>query len=194
MKKLLIVVLWMFASAAWAGDFEDGVTALDNKNYPVALAKFRLVAAQGGASAQLNLGMMFFNGLGVAQDYVEAVRWFKLAAAQGNADAQVYLGSRFSDGQGVVQDYVEAVRWYKLAAEQGDADAQFYLGFMFIKGQGVAQDFTQAHMWFNLAAVSGDRDAVKFRDLTAAQMPPQQIAQAQKLARECTARNFKNCD
>jgi len=65
---------------------------------------------------------------------------------------------------------------------------------MFDNGQGVAQDFTRAHMWYNLAAVSGDKGAVKNRDLTAARMTPQQIAQAQQLARECTARNFQNCD
>jgi hypothetical protein len=100
----------------------------------------------------------------------------------------------FKRGQGVAQDYVEAVRWYKLAAEQGDASAQFNLGNMYRKGQGVAQDFTRAHMWYNLAAVSGDKGAVKNRDLIAAEMTPQQIAQAQKLARECTARNFQNCD
>jgi hypothetical protein len=49
-------------------------------------------------------------------------------------------------------------------------------------------------MWFNLAAVKGDKGAVKYRDNTAARMTPAQIAQAQQLARECTARNFKKCD
>ena len=122
------------------------------------------------------------------------MRWYKLAAAQGRAEAQFNLGLMFSNGQGVAQDYVEAVRWYKLAAAQGDADAQFNLGTMFDNGQGVAQDFTRAHMWYNLAAVSGDKNAVKNRDLTAALMTPKQIAQAQQLARKCTARNFQNCD
>ena len=49
-------------------------------------------------------------------------------------------------------------------------------------------------MWWNLAAVKGDADAVKNRDMIAKQMTPQQIAEAQKLARECQAGNFKNCD
>jgi hypothetical protein len=194
MKKLLVVVSLLFASAAWAGDVEDGLRASLNNDYPVALAKFRLAAAQGNASAQFNLGFMFNRGRGVAQDYVEAVRWYRLAAAQGDVQAQDLLGTMFERGQGVAQDYVEAVRWYRLAAAQGDLLAQLKLGFMFDEGKGVAQDFTRAHMWFNLAAVSGDKEAVKNRDLTAARMTPQQIAQAQKLARECTARNFKNCN
>ena len=49
-------------------------------------------------------------------------------------------------------------------------------------------------MWYNLAAVKGDADAVKSRDIIAKKMTTQQIAEAQKLARECQARNFKNCD
>jgi hypothetical protein len=46
----------------------------------------------------------------------------------------------------------------------------------------------------NLAAVVGDASAVKNRDITARKMTPQQIAEAQKLARECQARNFTKCD
>jgi len=65
---------------------------------------------------------------------------------------------------------------------------------MYGLAQGVALNYTKAHMWSNLAAVSGDADAVKFRDMVAARMPSQKIAEAQKLARECQARNFKNCD
>jgi len=194
MKKLLVVVSLLFASVVWAGDLRDGLAAFENKNYPVALAKFRLAAAQGNASAQVIIGAMFEKGLGVAQDYVEAVRWYRLAAAQGDARAQYNLGGSFNFGKGVVQDYAEAMRWYRLAAAQGHTFAQTGIGFMFDHGRGVIQDYTRAHMWYNLAAVKGDKDAVKNRDKNADRMTPQQIARAQQLARECAARNFKNCD
>lgn len=65
---------------------------------------------------------------------------------------------------------------------------------MYSNGQGVVQDYMRAHMWYNLAAVTGDTVPVENRDLVAAKMTTQQIAEAQKLARECQARNFKNCD
>ena len=64
---------------------------------------------------------------------------------------------------------------------------------MYGDGQGVPMDYVRAHMWFNLAAVKGDADAVKNRDIAAKNMTPQQMAEAQKLARECQARNFKGC-
>lgn len=64
---------------------------------------------------------------------------------------------------------------------------------MYGVGRGVPMDYVRAHIWFNLAAVKGDADAVKGRDFVAGKMTPQQMAEAQKLARECQARNFKNC-
>ena len=117
-----------------------------------------------------------------------------MAAAQGHASAQHNLGLKYDNGLGVVQDYAEAARLYKLAAAQGHASAQSNLGGMYGKGEGVAQDYTRAHMWWNLAAAKGESIAVKNRDVVAKQMTQQQVAEAQKLARECQARNFKNCD
>lgn len=66
--------------------------------------------------------------------------------------------------------------------------AEFNLGVMYAEGQGVPQDYVQAHMWVNLAAsgATGD-DQRKFaagRDLLAGKMTAEQIAEAQRLARE----------
>ena len=41
----------------------------------------RLAAAQGNSAAQYNLGLMYYNGDAVPQDYVQAHKWFNLAAA-----------------------------------------------------------------------------------------------------------------
>ena len=59
---------------------------------------------------------------------------------------------------------------------------------MYGRGQGVAQDYVRAHMWVNLAASrSQGEDLEKFangREVLAEQMTPDQIAEAQRLARE----------
>ena len=77
---------------------------------------------------------------------------------------------------------------------QGLAVAQYNLGYMYATGQGVSMDYVRAHMWFNLAAMKGDADAVKNRENAARKMTSQQMAEAQKLARECQGRSFKSCD
>ena len=194
MRKILAAIMLMTTLTVWAGDYEDGLAAFERKDYATAVEKFTTSAEQGDAAAQFNLGIIYDQGLGVAQDYVQAVRWYKLAAEQGDASAQFNLGVMYDEGQGVAQDYVQAVRWYKLAAAQGHADAQFNLALMHELGQGVAQNYIQAHVWFNLAAAQGHKEAVESRNRAAKQMTPQQIAQAQKLATECLARNYKDCD
>ena len=68
------------------------------------------------AYAQTNLGFLYANGRGVAQDYVEAARWYRKAADQGYADAQTGLGVLFDKGLGVAQDSAEAERWFRKAA------------------------------------------------------------------------------
>lgn len=127
------------------------------------------------------------------EDYTTAMQAFRQLADQGNAEAQWNLGLMYKLGEGVPQDYAEAVKWFRKAADQGDPDAQQSLGLMYSDGQGVPQDYVQAHKWFNLAAARASRsgaraDAIKNRDLVAAKMTPEQIAEAQKLAREWEAK------
>ncbi len=117
-------------------------------------------------------------------DYATALRLLRPLADQGNAVAQYNPGFMYDKGQGVPQDYAEAAGWYHKAADEGDAEAQTTLGVMYAHGQGVPQDFVSAHMWFNLAAARGGKNAEEWRAIVAQLMTLEQIAEAQKLARE----------
>jgi TPR repeat protein len=77
-----------------------------------------------------------------------------------------------------------AASWYRKAAEQGLSPAQNSLGLLYRSGLGVPHDLVQAHMWFNLAATRGDQQAARNREAVAGDMTAQQIAEAQKLARD----------
>lgn len=48
---------------------------------------WRALADKGVPDAQMRIGGMFENGLGINQDMIEAYRWYKLAAARNNAQA-----------------------------------------------------------------------------------------------------------
>ena len=126
---------------------------------------------------------MYDNGDGVAEDDAEAVKWFRLAAEQGLANAQHNLGVMYDNGEGVPQD----VAAFRLAADQGFAEAQVSLSFIYANGIGVPQDLVLAHLWSNLAATHGQAGGAENRDLFATLMTPDQIAEAQRLAREWTA-------
>ena len=189
-KRILIIgMMLLFASSpAWAG-FDEGVRAYDSGDFATALHEMQILAEQGDAAAQYNLGIMYDNGQGVPEDDVEAVKWYTLAAKQGYASAQYNLGLMYRYGEGVPQDYAEAVKWYTLAVEQRYASAKNNLGVMYDHGRGVLQNYVLAHMWYNLAAAQlppgVDRDsAVSNRGMVESKMTPEQVAEAQRLARE----------
>jgi uncharacterized protein len=176
----------------WAVQFDLGIIySLGQgvpQDYAAAARWFRKAAEQGFARAQSKLGAMYILGQGVPQNSAEAVKWLRNAAEQGDADGQYILAGMYVDGQGgLPQDYAEAVKWLRKAAEQGNAGAQSDLGAMYENGQGVAQDYVHAHMWFTLAAGGSPVWAPpqnSRRDQVARKMTPDQIAEAQRLARE----------
>ena len=92
----------------------------------------------------------------------------------------------FSEGVAAYEsgDYATALRIFKVHAALGDAYAQNNLGLVYGNGQGVPQDYVRAYMWFGLAAAQGDERARKNRNIVAEQLTPDQIIEAQKLARE----------
>ena len=96
-------------------------------------------------------------------------------------------------GLGVPLDSKTAVKWYRLAAEQGFADAHYNLGVLYYYGRGVIKDNVYAHMWINISASNGLESALNARDILEKQMNSADISQAQKLARECVAKNYKGC-
>ncbi len=116
MRHAIIAVLLLAALAgtAVAAPFEDAVSAHKRGDYATARREFRVLAEQGDAKAQNNLGFMYAKGLGVPQDYAEAVKWYRRAAEQGLAQAQTNLGVMHFTGRGLPQDYEEAVKWLSL--------------------------------------------------------------------------------
>jgi TPR repeat protein len=104
---------------------------------------------------------MYADGLGVTQDYVEAVTWLRRAAEKRLAAAQYNLGNMYLLGHGVPQDYVQAHMWLNLAAIQS----------------GLSDNSN-----------NGDRavakNAAEQLDKVGASMTPAQIAEAQRSARE----------
>jgi uncharacterized protein len=185
--KAAVAVLMLavsFAGPVTAGQLEDAAAAYMKGDYVKATRLLRPLAEQGNADAQAHLTFLYANGEGVPQDYETALGWYRKAAEQGNAIAQYNLGDMYRVGEGVPADNSAAASWYRKAAEQGYTPAQNNLGVMYDNGEGVGQDDVSAHMWFSLAAANGFKEAVRNRNMVARHMTPEQLAEAQKLARE----------
>ena len=96
---------------------------------------------------------MYHIGLGVTQDYANAVKWYRKAAEQGNANAQISLGFMYLNGYGTTQDYVQAHLWSNLAAAQDndtarknrDAIAKKMTPADISKAQAMAREWMENH-------------------------------------------------
>lgn len=154
------------------------------KDYQNMARDLKPKAESGDASALMKLGFLYYNGHGVSRDYSEAAHLFLLAAEKGDAHAQSNLGYMYENGEGVIQDYKEAAKWYLKAAGQGNTQAQFFVGRLYEKGQGVPQSDINALSFYTLASVRGDVRAKTERDRLTVWMPPDQVAEAQRRARE----------
>ena len=84
-------------------------------------------AEQDNADAQMRLGTIFHEGLGVVQDPEEAAFWFLKAARQGHAGAQAMIGIASHLGNGVEANRLNAMRMLMLSAAQGNEIAKAYL-------------------------------------------------------------------
>ena len=150
------------------------------------IENLKILAEQGDAKAQYNLGLMYYDGKEVAQNYEIALDLFQKSAKQGNAIAQLGVGIMYRSGKGVPQNNKLASDWYLKAALQGNAQAQYNLGFMYYKGEGVPQNFLYAYAYANLAAASsGSKLAISLRNLLQDDyFSQQELLQAQNLSIE----------
>jgi len=143
-------------------------------------------AEQETLEAQKYLWKDFYNISGLDFEYIypskKIIHWAQIAADRGDPDSQAFIGIQYQNGKVLLQDYVKALHWFHRAAEQGHERAMFHLGELYSEVKGVEEDLVQAHKWFNLAHASSKRDAL------AKKMTNEQIAEAQRLAREWKAK------
>jgi TPR repeat protein len=121
---------------------------------PMAAARLIKAGARYGfPEAQLVLGQMLLDGIGVDRDRPSAIRWFRRAAEAGSADAMNMVGRCHELGWGVRADPVAAVSWYRRAAERGLDWGQYNLANRLLRGDGVPQDRRAAlDLYFQAAA------------------------------------------
>ena len=157
-EQYLIEALHWFSKA---GQKDPGYQSLVEKLYDMGWVS-RSLSPEEKAVLQYDIGLMYFEGNGMAQDYTKAFQWFTQAAEQNHQEAQDYVGLCFAYGYGTKQDDRQAVEWYKRSAEQGNAKAQYHLALMYHSGRGVDQSYPAAFEWFKKAAEQDHQEAQNY--------------------------------
>ena len=90
------------------------------KDYQKAMNWYLLSATQSNATAQNNLGLMYYQGIRTPQNYKEALRLFRLAAEQGYEQAQLNLGGMYFNGRGVFRKTIKKQSGYIVLLQNRD--------------------------------------------------------------------------
>ncbi len=152
-----------------------------NGNESFAVLWLTRAAENGNGLAQLQLGLIYLNGVGVAPSQNDAKKWLDMAARKGIREAKHGLGLISQRGKTVADaagffeaalnsGYVMAaydlamlapkdksseekfVNYLKIAANDNHPSAQNLLGVAFLLGKGVPKSDINAVLWFSRAA------------------------------------------
>ncbi len=151
-----------------------------------ALELFARAAAAGHTRAQINLGILYMRGLGVARDLVNARAWLEKAAATGDPQALYTLGRAMDESsEQIAPDPVRAADLYRRAAEKGHVLAGLRYGLALSEGIGIKRDIAAAQKWLVQARDNGVPEAALALGDMAARTP----ASRDKAANERTVQS-----
>ena len=128
-----------------------------SKDYTEAARLFIAAAESGSYQCRYELGMLYEQGLGVAQNRITAMEEYQRVAAV-NAEARQHLFALYEAGMNLPIDPSKIVDAYVLAAEKGDRWAEEGLGLHYQFGIGVPINITVAYALYQLAARGLDRN------------------------------------
>lgn len=161
--SIMLIIMLLYASPySYGNQLEEGMTAFERQEYRKAYTLLFPLAEIGDTFAQISIGYMLSQGLGVAKNEKEAIKWYEKAALKGDSDAQYNIGCMYETGRGSKQDYNKALEWYSKSAEQGNKFAQEKLGSLYYKGNGVEVDYKKAVHWYTKSAEQGYSQAQNF--------------------------------
>lgn len=126
---------WLASSAADGyveAQIQLGELLLQKKDLSGAYKWFDKALKQHSARAEYNVGIMFYNGEVVNQDYNEAAKLFTIAAKKGLTSAQYQLSELYKYGIGVPKDIAASFAWWSISVKDKIEDSSKYLRDQFV--------------------------------------------------------------
>ena len=152
--KLWVIALALLAGYAFAGDFDEALTAFQRRDFVTAQKLLQPMADQGQPKAQAAMAFVLFFRNDLPKDYASAVSWAKKAADQGESMGLALLGMSMLNGQGGQQDNAHAILLIKQAADRNNPLGQYELGKLMLVGRATARDLIEGEAQLKRAAAS----------------------------------------
>lgn len=147
-----------------------------------AIALLDQAVKAGNNTAKFMLGYAYYKGVGVEQDYYEAVNLIREAAKADFDEAEYVFATIYINGDGIAQNYGNAVKYYRMAIAQGNVSAMMDLAKILVEGKMFPQNLVQAHILYNIASVYGVATAAENRDSIENSLKLEELLEAQNSA------------
>ena len=148
-----------------------------NNDYVNAVKWYEIGDSLDDLHSTYKLGIHYYKGLGVQQDFQLSFSFLKKSADKGHSDSQFYIGKFYHIGNGAYfgspasKSFFEALKWYELSSAQNNHKAQNNIGLLYYVGDGDSSfrgfkaDVKKSLDWFSLAINNGSESAKKNAEL-----------------------------
>jgi TPR repeat protein len=116
---------------------------------------YKLSADQGNAHAQLNDGILLFEGDGIPMNKSHAAHYYTLAADQSFSQAQHISAKSMLAGNDIQKDKEKGIEYLRCAADQGLTSAQLDFASLLWQGSVIERDDIRSAHYLKLAADQG---------------------------------------
>ncbi len=181
----------LFEKATQLGNYESGVNlafiyltqsaTLDASMRSTIVRLFNQAAEADNITAQYMMGMIYYNGFGIAKNDVKAFNYIKQAARDYD-EAQYKLAQMYINAEGTTRNYKKGIENFSKAAKQGNIKAMITLADILYEGKSYPKNNYEAYIWYNIASVSNPAEAVTKRDTVEKKLKIEEILQAQAVA------------
>ena len=148
-----------------------------NNDYVNAVKWYEIGDSLDDLHSTYKLGIHYYKGLGVQQDFQLSFSFLKKSADKGHSDSQFYIGKFYHIGNGAYfgspasKSFFEALKWYELSSAQNNHKAQNNIGLLYYVGDGDSSfrgfkaDVKKSLDWFKIAIDNGSESAKKNAEL-----------------------------
>jgi len=114
-----------------------------------------------GARSLMARAKNYYYGIGVKQDFSQALQLYMEAARLGDAEARHIAGGMYFKGYGTEINYQMAFQLLHQAAREGQSspESQQVLAQSYLMGLGTIKNYKKALEWYSLAAENGNAEA-----------------------------------
>jgi TPR repeat protein len=121
------------------------------------IALLEPLVTQGDPNAEIEMGLLYFDGAGVKIDHAKTAALYQKAADQASARAMDLLSRLIAAGDGLPKDPEKSLKLLRQAAVQGWPPALFDMGMRTRKGDGVPRDVPEG---IKLLSISVDKGQI----------------------------------